>query len=80
MTTLSRPDSPAKPRGVWLRATVRDVAVGARFRFPGCDIDYVSRGNGWYNTPASYSGGPWHKPDAAALVFVPLESAGKGGV
>ena len=38
---------------------VRDVACGTRFRFAGRPNVYVSRGNGWYDSPGGYAGGPW---------------------
>ena len=44
---------------------VRDVPVDMPFRFNTDDPTiYISRGNGWYNTPAGKGGGPWHDTTA----------------
>ena len=33
---------------------------------------YVSRGNGWYDTPAGYSGGPWYQPKLDCNICTPI--------
>lgn len=44
------------------------LPVDARFRFPGSDVVYTYRGNGWYGKP--YSGGPWHSEEDTEVIRV----------
>ncbi len=38
---------------------IRDVTTGMPFRFAGGETVYIARGEGWYDSPEGYAGGPW---------------------
>lgn len=43
---------------------VADIPEGMPFRWGNHQTIYISRGNGWYDTPSGRVGGPWHSTTA----------------